>query len=108
MAINRSGEGNRVSNTAELREQIPSRRTPGKTSARDPAAAPFDTDDEAAGRPAPREAIERALEQEQASARRDVRAARSPGAIGPIGRPLLLIVVLALVALFGVLALLAF
>ena len=107
MARDRSDEGARVSNTAELRDQMPSRRTPGKTSARDPAAAPFDTDDEAAGRPAPREAIERAMAQEQAMARRDVRVARSPGAVGPIGRPLLLVVALALVALFGVLVLLA-
>ncbi len=48
--------------TAQLRGEMPSRRTPGKTSAEDPAAIPFETDDEAAGRPAPREAnrLERA------------------------------------------------
>jgi hypothetical protein len=43
--------------TAQLRGEMPSRRTPGKSSAEHPAAVPFDTDDEAAGRPADREAI---------------------------------------------------
>lgn len=38
--------------TAEVRGRIPSGRTMGVSSAADPSAAPFDTDDEAAGRPA--------------------------------------------------------
>jgi hypothetical protein len=49
----------RVVTTSQLRDAMPSKRTPGKTSARDPAMASFDTDDEAAGRPPTREAIER-------------------------------------------------
>jgi hypothetical protein len=55
---------------------------------------------EAARLPEQRAAIERAM------ARQDVRA-RSPGAIGPIGRTLLLIVLFALVGLLGVWVLLA-
>ncbi len=98
----------RAPNTSELREQMPSGRTPGKTSARDPAAAPFDADDEAAGRPAPREAIERALAHEHALAQRNVRLARSPGAVGPIGRAVLLITLIALVGLLAVWVLLAY
>ena len=92
----------RPPNTAQLREQMPSRRTPGKTSARDPAAAPFDTDDEAAGRTAQQAAIE------QAMARHNVRMARSPGGMGPLGRNVLLIVALALAALVGVWAVLSY
>ena len=49
--------------SAQLRDELPSRRTPGKTSARDVAAAPFDTDDEAAGRPPQAAALERAAEE---------------------------------------------
>jgi hypothetical protein len=51
-------------NTAQLRAAIPSARTISIDSAHEPAAAPFDTDDEAAGRPAPRAAIEQALAHE--------------------------------------------
>src|SRR5688572_18623004 len=51
-------------NTAQLRARIPSARTVSIDSAHEPAAAPFDTDDEAAGRPAQRAAIEQALAHE--------------------------------------------
>jgi hypothetical protein len=51
-------------NTAQLRARIPSVRTVSIDSAHEPAAAPFDTDDEAAGRPAQRAAIEQALAHE--------------------------------------------
>lgn len=98
----------RAPNTVMLREAMPSRRTPGKTSAREPAAAPFDTDDEAAGRPPQQEAIDRAMEREHANARRDVRLARSPGAIGPIGRALLWVLAFTLVSVIAVWALLSF
>jgi hypothetical protein len=50
--------------TAQLRDAIPSRRTPGKSSARDPAMASFDTDDEAAGRPAGAHEVHLALSEE--------------------------------------------
>lgn len=53
-----------TASTTRLRNAMPSRRTVGKTSARDPSAAPFDTDDEAAGRPAQRRAIEQAMAHE--------------------------------------------
>ena len=43
---------------------MPSGRTPTIDSAHEPAAASFDTDDEAAGRPAQRAAIEQALAHE--------------------------------------------
>lgn len=84
--------------TAEMRGRMPSRRTMGKSSAEDPAVAPFDTDDEAAGRPAQASAIE------QAMARQNVRvgpghASGAPtGAASRGGRPVLIgIVVLAVV-----------
>src|SRR5688500_17553488 len=51
-------------NTAQLRARIPSARTVSIDSAHEPAAASFDTDDEAAGRPAQRAAIEQALAHE--------------------------------------------
>lgn len=51
-------------NTSQLRASIPSGRTATIDSAREPAAAPFDTDDEAAGRPAQKAAIEQALAHE--------------------------------------------
>ena len=89
-------------NTAELREQMASGRTPSQTSAREPAAAPFDTDDEAAGRPAPGAAIEQAMAHERALAQHEVRLARSPGAIGPIGKTVLIIALFALVSVLAV------
>jgi hypothetical protein len=51
-------------NTVQLRATIPSGRTPTIDSAHEPAAASFDTDDEAAGRPAQTAAIEQALAHE--------------------------------------------
>jgi hypothetical protein len=103
MARNRSGAPKRATaaTTAELRDLMPSRRTPGKTSARDPAAAPFDTDDEAAGYPAQRPAIDAAL------ARHNARLTQSAGAVGPIGRAMLVIAVLVLVGLAAASLLLA-
>jgi hypothetical protein len=53
-------------NTAQFRARIPSGRTMGASSAHDPAAASFDTDDEAAGRPASADAVRTALEHEAA------------------------------------------
>jgi hypothetical protein len=54
-------------NTTQLRGAMPSGRIPTKTSAFDPSAAPFDTDDEAAGHPAPTRAVERAMAEEVAN-----------------------------------------
>jgi hypothetical protein len=51
-------------NTQQLRGRIPSARTVTVDSAHEPAAAPFDTDDEAAGRPAQDAAIRQALAHE--------------------------------------------
>jgi hypothetical protein len=42
-------EDGRPPTSAQLRDEMPSARTVGRSSARDPAAAPMDTDDEAAG-----------------------------------------------------------
>ncbi len=70
--------------TAQLRATIPSGRTVTIDSAHEPAAASFDTDDEAAGRPAPPAAIRQAMADEgrlpvqpspQNAARRGVPAA---------------------------------
>jgi hypothetical protein len=52
-------------NTAQLRARIPSARTVTIDSAHEPAAASFDTDDEAAGRPPPAAAIRQALAHER-------------------------------------------
>lgn len=51
-------------NTAQLRARVPSARTVTTDSAHEPSAAPFDTDDEAAGRPAPGVAVREALRHE--------------------------------------------
>ena len=51
-------------NTVQLRARMRSGRTPSIDSAHEPAAASFDTDDEAAGRAAPQAAIEQALAHE--------------------------------------------
>lgn len=60
-APSRRAAPDRGPTTAQLRGRMGSGRTMGKSSAADPAAAPFDTDDEAAGRPAQRAAIEQAM-----------------------------------------------
>jgi hypothetical protein len=87
---------------------MPSGRTPSKTSARDPAAAPFDTDDEAAGTPPSSAAVERALAEENLRRARQINehAGRSP--VGPISRAALLIGLLALAGIAAVWLLLAF
>ena len=110
MARNRSSKTRHASapNTVMLREATPSGRTPSTTSAREPAAAPFDTDDEAGGRAPPPEAIARAMAREQANAAHNVRLARSPGAVGPLGRALLWMAAFALVGVIAVWALLSF
>jgi hypothetical protein len=61
---NRSTKAPREPNTAELRAAIPSGRTPTIDSAHELSAASFDTDDEAAGRPAQAAAIRQALAHE--------------------------------------------
>ena len=102
MPSNRSSKAKRASASGptELRA-AQARRTPDESPVRDPAAAPVATAEDAAGRPAQREAIE------QAMARQNVRLASSPGAVGPIGRTLLLIALFALVGLLGAWVLLA-
>ena len=94
--------------TSQLRDEMPSGRTPSKTSARDPAAAPFDTDDEAAGRPAQDAAVERAIAEERVRRAQQLsqHAGRSP--IGPASRAALLIGLLALAGIAAVWLLLAF
>ena len=57
-------DGTRDPNTEQLRARIPSARTVTTNSAHEPAAAPFDADDEAAGRPAQSAAIRQALAHE--------------------------------------------
>ena len=89
----------KAQNTSQLRDEMPSRRTPGKTSARDPAAAPFDTGDEAAGRPAERPAVKRAIAEENLRRARAISAHTRRSAVGPLGRAALLIGLLALVGL---------
>jgi hypothetical protein len=94
--------------SAQLRDEMASGRTPGQTSARDPAAAPFDTDDEAAGRPPQSAAVERALAEERVRNAQQIahHARRSP--IGPISRAALLIGLLALAGIAATWLLLAF
>jgi hypothetical protein len=94
-------------NTSQLREEIPSGRTPSKSSARDVAAAPFDTDDEAAGRPASAPAVERALAEENLRRAQQLSVHERRGAVGPLGRMALLIGALALVGLIAAWLLLA-
>ncbi|HUQ52329.1 MAG TPA: hypothetical protein VM692_08910 [Gammaproteobacteria bacterium] len=64
MARRRGKRAERAPNTAQLRGAMRSGRTPSIDSAHEPAAASFDTDDEAAGRPAQTAAIEQALANE--------------------------------------------
>lgn len=73
----------RGTTTAAMRDAMPSGRTMGKSSARDPAAAPFDTDDEAAGRPAERRAIAAALRDEKAHPSFDIGYAPAAAAKWP-------------------------
>ncbi len=64
MTTNKDVGAGAGTNTTQLRARIPSARTVSIDSAHEPAAASFDTDDEAAGRPAQQAAIEQALAHE--------------------------------------------
>ena len=81
MATNKDVGDGAGPNTAQLRARIPSARTVSIDSAHEPAAAPFDTDDEAAGRPAQQAAIEQALAHEGRL------PAQAPAARARAGRP---------------------
>jgi hypothetical protein len=72
-------EDERNPNTQQLRATIPSGRTPSTDSAHEPSMASFDTDDEAAGRPAQVSAIKEAMGHEGRlhSHPSDARAGRS-------------------------------
>lgn len=78
------------SNSAQLKQDIDAGRTGDKTQGLDPAAAPLGTDDEAAGRPASPQTIERMrrLETGRASVHRGAANAGDPSrapAAGPSG-----------------------
>jgi hypothetical protein len=64
MAQRPSSRDRQTPNTVQLRAAMQSGRTPTIDSAHEPAAASFDTDDEAAGRSAQAGAIEQALAHE--------------------------------------------
>jgi hypothetical protein len=64
--------------------------------------APVTSPSEPAGRPAQGQSVEEAM------ARQNIQTARSPGAVGPIGRSVLLVAVLTLVGLVAVWVLLVF
>lgn len=70
-------------NTQQLRATIASGRTPSTDSAHEPSMASFDTDDEAAGRPAPVSAIKEAMEHEGRlpSHSSDAKAKRRPAPV---------------------------
>lgn len=72
------GAGAEAPTTAEVRGRIPSGRTMGVSSAADPSAAPFDTDDEAAGRPAGVAAMRTTLAEEARSNGSQAGAASQP------------------------------
>jgi hypothetical protein len=76
--------GGRELNTEQLRARIPSARTVTTDSAHEPAAAPFDTDDEAAGRPAKPAAIRQALEHEGRLPAQRPGSARTVGTLAAI------------------------
>jgi hypothetical protein len=102
MASNRSTKAKRVSaaNPTELRALRRDAEN-SDAAAAEPTATPIDSTEEAAGRPAQRAAIE------QAMARQNLRLGRSPGAVGPIGRIVLMVALFALVGLLAVWVLLA-
>ncbi len=92
----------RRTNTVQLRAAMRSARTPSTTSAREPAAASFDTDDEAAGRPAQAAAIELALAHEgRLPAQTSAAGARAglPGSVWIIAALLVAVVLLWLIVL---------
>jgi hypothetical protein len=101
MPSSRTTKAKRASaaNTQELRALR--QATGSEPRAKETSPSSIQGTDEAAGRPAQRRAIE------QAMARQNARLGRSPGAIGPIGRTLLLIGLFALVGLIAVWVLLA-
>ena len=102
MASNRSTKAKRASaaDPAELRALRRDAES-NDAAATEPTATPIDGTEQAAGRPAQRAAIE------QAMARQDLRLESSPGAVGPIGRTLLIIALLTLVGLLAVWVLVA-
>lgn len=96
----RAGAG--APNTNQLRGAMPSGRTPTIDSAREPAAAPFDADDEAAGRPAQAAAVEQAMAHEgRLPAQTSASGARAglSGAVWIIAGVLVLVLVLWLLVL---------
>jgi hypothetical protein len=82
--------------TAQLRATIPSGRTVTLDSAHEPAAASFDTDDEAAGRPAQAAAIRQAMAHEGRLPAQPPHGAASRGV--PVGVWALIAIVAAVVA----------
>jgi hypothetical protein len=89
MASNRSRKAKHASVSEPIELRARARHAPEEARARHPAA------EDAAGLRAQREAIK------QAMALQNVRLATSPGAIGPIGRVLLLVALFALIALMA-------
>lgn len=91
------GKRERDPNTQQLRGTIQSGRTPSIDSAHEPAMASFDTDDEAAGRPAQAAAIKQAMAHEgRASAQ-----TTSGGTKSGLRAPLLILVAVAVAAVLG-------
>jgi hypothetical protein len=102
MASNRSTKAKRASAASPPELRALRRDAESSDSAATEATAtPIDSTQEAAGRPAQRAAIE------QAMARQNLRLERSPGAVVPIGRTLLMVALLVLVGLLAVWVLLA-
>ncbi len=96
MTESQSTEPRAPPTTAELRDRMPSRRTPDKSSARDPAAAPFDTDAEAAATPAQPEAVDRTMDRyDEAHPTAGGRRASGVALIG------VAVIVIALIAVLG-------
>ena len=85
--------------TPQLRDQMPSPGTTGKATANDPAAAPFDTGNEAAGRSAESAAVKRALAEEKLRRAQEVSAHARRSPVGSLGRMALLIGLMALAGL---------
>jgi hypothetical protein len=70
----RNRDDERDPNTQQLRATIASGRTPSTDSAHEPSMASFDTDDEAAGRPAQVAAIKQAMKHEDSLNQGDARS----------------------------------
>ncbi len=86
-------------NTAQLRDRMPSPRTTGKAIGNDPAAAPFDTGNEVAGRSGENAAVKRALAEEKLRRAQEVSAHARRSPVGSLGRMALLIGLTALAGL---------